>query len=260
MIRLLTSEEMDFLLSAIDREEHFLYYSYLTSRRPHTVHAGHFTQDGELLGVLAYCRGLPFHAFSVYPIQEAFQVKRVQRFLQECLELPGAAVGSCMVNTEVKDWLARQLEAASPPIPIMLMKHQSSVKLLPVDERVVRLEPESYHQIEPKLTEWNMMAFSKEELHNNPFYGVWAENELIAMGGFHIFSKEYVELGNIGTDEKWRKRGYGKMISAQLTRSGYTISDQVYLNVVENNTGAIRLYRSLGYETICHQHIVHFKL
>lgn len=56
MIRLLTSEEMDVLLSAIDREKHFLYYSYLTSRRPHTVQAEHFTPDGELLGVLAYCR------------------------------------------------------------------------------------------------------------------------------------------------------------------------------------------------------------
>jgi len=108
MIRLLTSEEMDVLLSAMDREKHFLYYSYLTSRRPHTIQAGHFTADGKLLGVLAYCRGLPIHAFSVYPIQEGFQVKRVQRFLQECLELSAAAIGSCIVNTEVKDWLARQ--------------------------------------------------------------------------------------------------------------------------------------------------------
>jgi len=96
----------------------------------------------------------------------------------------------------------------------MLMKHQSSVNLPPVEEQVVRLEPESYHRIESKLTEWKMMGFSKEEL-SNPFFGVWAENELIALGGYHVYSKEYFELGNIGTDENWRNRGYGKKISAQ---------------------------------------------
>jgi len=259
MIRLLKTEEMDGLLSAIERQGHFLYYSYLASRRPHTVHAGHFTVDGELLGVMAYCRGLPFHAFSVYPIHTGFQAKRVQRFLQEYLKLPSGAVGSCMVNTEVKDLLVRQLETDSLPIPIMLMKHQPLTNLPPVDAQVVRLEQESYQRIESRLTEWNMMAFSKEELHN-PFYGIWADNELVALGGYHIYSKEYVELGNIGTDAGWRNRGYGRKISAQLTRSGYAISDQVYLNVVEHNASAIRLYRSLGFETICRQHILQFKL
>lgn len=37
-----------------------------------------------------------------------------------------------------------------------------------------------------------------------------AQDELIAVGGYHIYSEDYVELGNIGTDVVWRRNGYGK--------------------------------------------------
>lgn len=37
-----------------------------------------------------------------------------------------------------------------------------------------------------------------------------AQDELIAVGGYHIYSEDYVELGNIGTDVAWRRNGYGK--------------------------------------------------
>ncbi|RJE86932.1 GNAT family N-acetyltransferase [Paenibacillus sp. 1011MAR3C5] len=260
MIRLLKLEEMDAILAAIDRERHFLYYSYLTTRRSRTIQVGHYSANGELLlGVLAYLRGMPFHAFSVYPVHETFRLKPLMIDMQERLKLPQEAVGSCMVNEEDKHVLEEQLETVSPAAPIMLMKHRHPQALPPADEQVVRLEPGSYSRIESRLAEWNTMAFTREELEY-PFYGIWSGEELIALGGYHIYSEDYVELGNIGTDANWRNRGYGRRICAQLTRTGKAISGHVYLNVVEGNASAIRLYRSLGFETVCLQHIVQFKL
>lgn len=59
-----------------------MYYTYLTTRRSRSVHYGHFSEEGELLGVLAYLRGMPFHAFSVLPLSGRFAmeplVKRIQ--------------------------------------------------------------------------------------------------------------------------------------------------------------------------------------
>ncbi|MFF2888277.1 GNAT family N-acetyltransferase [Paenibacillus sp. NPDC057967] len=259
MIRLLSPEEMDAILAVMDRERHFLYYSYLTARRARTVQVGHYSANGELLGVLAYLRGMPFHAFSVYPVHESFRLKPLMIDMLERLKLPQEAVGSCMVNAEDKHLLEEQLEIISPATPIILMKHRHPEALPPVDEQVVRLEPESYNRIESRLAEWNTMAFTREELQY-PFYGIWAGQELIALGGYHIYSEDYVELGNIGTDASWRNRGYGRKICAQLTRTGYAISEHIYLNVVEDNKTAIRLYQSLGYENVCRQYIVPFKL
>ncbi|PJN54455.1 hypothetical protein PAEVO_11760 [Paenibacillus sp. GM2FR] len=73
-------------------------------------------------------------------------------------------------------------------------------------------------------------------------------------------SDDYVELGNIGTDAAWRRQGYGKKVCAELTRKGRAITPDVYLNVLEENLSAVRLYQSLGYVTVCKQYIVEFAL
>lgn len=54
MYRKLTAAELDVILSSINKEQHFLYYSYLTFRRQNTVHYGQYSDQGELLGVLAF--------------------------------------------------------------------------------------------------------------------------------------------------------------------------------------------------------------
>ncbi|MEC0255587.1 hypothetical protein [Paenibacillus lautus] len=48
MIRRLLPEELGGLLETINREQHFLYYSYLAFRKKHTVHYGQFSECGEL--------------------------------------------------------------------------------------------------------------------------------------------------------------------------------------------------------------------
>ena len=72
MIRRLLAEELGRLLETINRERHFLYYSYLTFRKNQTVHYGQFSECGESLGVAAFLKGLPFYAFSVYPFRHRF--------------------------------------------------------------------------------------------------------------------------------------------------------------------------------------------
>lgn len=257
MFRELASSEWKTILHDIDREQHFLYYSYLTFRKQHTVHYGQFSEEGELIGVLAYLRGLPFYAFSVYPIQPSFDLKSLLAYAKEQLQLPDDAIGSFIVNEAEMKSLASQLAFIQTPKQLLLMKHVDAEALPPMDKQVLHLGPPYYKKIESKMAELNTMAFSREELHY-PFYGVVEQSDLIAVGGYHVYSQDYVELGNIGTDAAWRRRGLGKKISVELTRRGRSLASDVYLNVLEENEGAIRLYQSIGYEVICRQYIAEF--
>jgi GNAT superfamily N-acetyltransferase len=257
MIRELTPAELNSILSSIHREQHFLYYSYLKSRKHNAVHCGQFTDQGELLGVLAFLRGLPFYAFSVFPVEKSFCLRSVLSFMKKQLDLPNHAVGSVIVNEQVMEVLASQLKLVNSPKKLLLMKHIHKEALPPVDTSILHLGPTYFGLIESKMANLDTMAFSKEELQY-PFYGVMEERELIAVGGYHIYSGDYVELGNIGTDARWRRQGYAKKVSAALTREGRRISSNVYLNVLEENAGAISLYQSIGYELMCKQYMVEF--
>lgn len=259
MYRELTHADLDIILNSIDREEHFLYYSYLTLRKSGTVHFGQYSDQGELLGVLAYLKGLPFHAFSVFPIHRSFDLQSILSYMKEELDLPKDTVGSFIVNEEVMVDIVSQIEFVRPPSCLLLMKHIHMNALPPIDKSILHLGASHAACIESKMNELNPLAFTKEEL-NYPFFGVMSEQSLIAIGGYHIYSKEYVELGNIGTDVAWRRKGYGQKICAALTRSGRAVSPDVYLNVFENNVGAVHLYRSIGYEVLRKQYLVEFMI
>ncbi|WP_227011847.1 GNAT family N-acetyltransferase [Paenibacillus lutimineralis] len=210
---------MKAILSSINREQHFQYYSYLTFRKQNTVHYGQYTNQGELLGVLAFLKGLPFCAFSVFPVQKSFCFRLMLSFMNEQLNLPNDTVGNVIVNEEEMEALASQLEFHKSPKKLLLMKHIHKKALPPVDKRILHLGPPYFELIESKMADLGTIAFTKEELRY-PFYGVMEQDELIAVGGYHIYSEDYVELGNIGTDVAWRRQGYGKKICAELTRWG----------------------------------------
>lgn len=257
VIRKLREEELDILLASIHQEQHFLYYSYLTYRRHVSMHYGQFSESGELLGVLAYLNGLPFHAFSVYPLKPQFQLRSVLAEINQELNLPGNAEGSFIVHADQWKILSSDVDVTKPPTEIWLMKHVDSERLPLTAEEVILLGPAHFKRIEDKLAEFQAMAFAKEEL-KNPFYGVMQDQELVAVGGYHLYGQDYVELGNIGTDRGWRRQGLGKKVCAELTRKALDVSQHVYLNVLGTNTAAIQLYQSLGYVTVCKQYIVTF--
>ncbi|MFD0713282.1 GNAT family N-acetyltransferase [Paenibacillus sp. GCM10027626] len=257
MHRILTSAELDTIRDQIDRDQHFLYYSYLTVRRPNTVHYGQFSDDGALLGVKAYLTGLPFYAFSIYPILETFCLRKMQAFMRAQLQLPDQAAGNSIINEAELTILASQLDLLRRPRKILLMKHLHQQALPPVDPQVVQLDASYYERIAAKMAVMQTMAFTEDELRY-PFLGIIRQDELIAVGGYHIYTEDCVELGNIGTDAAWRRQGYGRKLCAELTRRGRAVSRSVYLNVFADNSGAIQLYHSLGFEVVCTQYMIEF--
>ncbi|SFJ17709.1 GNAT family N-acetyltransferase [Thermoflavimicrobium dichotomicum] len=247
--RRLKQKEMDYILKNIEKEKQLLFYTYLTVRQKKTIHYGQFSDDGELLGVIAYLKGLPFHAFSYYFIKENVKIRPLLSYIKDDLSIPDDSIGSTLIHEWEKTFFSSQIELIHPMKEMLLMKHVDLTCLPPADDRVIRLDPTHFRLIKLRMTEFKAMAFSEEEL-NLPFYGVVQNEDLIAVGGYHVFDHDYVEVGNIGTVEHMRRKGWGKRISAELTRKGREISEDVYLYVFSDNTPAIRLYESLGYQVI----------
>ncbi|OZB92369.1 GNAT family N-acetyltransferase [Paenibacillus sp. XY044] len=260
MIRLLTPNELDLIKKSINRDQHFLYYSYLTVRKQNTVHVGHFSDQNELLGILASFKGLPFLAFSFLPLQSAFCLQSTLKFMGSQLNFPKHGMGSIIVNEADLDMFTSQITPIETPRKILLMKHvdqEALPKHTPLN--VTPFGPAHHNLIESKMTEMNTLAFTKDEL-DYPFCGIMEENQLVAVGGFHIYCEDYAELGNIVTDISYRKRGYGRSISTELTRVGKLMTPNVYLNVIDNNDVAVRLYQSIGYQIIRSQYMINFDM
>jgi len=82
----------------------------------------------------------------------------------------------------------------------------------------------------------------------------------MAIGGFHMYTEEFVELGNIGTSIHHRKKGLGTQITSDVCRLGLQKSPHVYLVVFADNAAAIHLYEKLGFETVARYAFVEFSL
>ncbi len=83
------------------------------------------------------------------------------------------------------------------------------------------------------------------------FIGIRDEGRLIAMAGERLQTDEFIEISGVCTHPDFRSRGLG---AALLTTVGQRILDEgktPFLHAYASNTGAIGLYRSLGFEHRC---------
>lgn len=127
-----------------------------------------------------------------------------------------------------------QSQTSVPPRPI---KHLT-VSDLPALKNLYTRHPES--------------AFSADLFSQGLYFGAYAGEQIIAAGGTHALAPAHrlAVLGNILTAPETRRQGYATAITAALVA---TLFEQQYsavvLNVLEDNSTAIRIYQRLGFQT-----------
>lgn len=91
--------------------------------------------------------------------------------------------------------------------------------------------------------------FDPRMLETEQFFGVREQGRLVAAGGVHVCSEieRVAALGNIACDPERRGRGLATRVTARLCRSLLSRVDHVGLNVLAENTPAIRCYARLGF-------------
>jgi ribosomal protein S18 acetylase RimI-like enzyme len=256
---LLTHETIIQLIDPIDRDQHLLFYSYLTQRKEK---AQFFCQyvDNQLTAVLAYLSELSFSAFSFYRInQHEVHFPELIAFTRDTIQLEKNAVcGTILCHRDLQLFQSFGLIVGTPQ-RFLTMKHLDQSKLLETNLTELVKEDE-FSEVIDFLRRGEMRFFTRSELERCPFLGIKDGGDFIAVGGFHFYDSHLVELGNIVTRPDYRGKGLAKLLTSQLTQLGKLLSSDVYLGVLAENLAAVHVYEGLGYQTTAELSIVDFTL
>jgi predicted GNAT family acetyltransferase len=80
------------------------------------------------------------------------------------------------------------------------------------------------------------------------FAGIRSEGQLVAMGGLRMHLPGYREITTVATMPGFEGRGYATALVADLVKRIRTRNDRPFLTVRVDNTRAIEIYRSLGFQ------------
>ena len=81
------------------------------------------------------------------------------------------------------------------------------------------------------------------------YYGIWKENQLLAVTGERMRMKGAVEVSAVVTHPEHTGKGYAKQLVAHTTNRILSMNCVPFLHVSATNAGAIALYEKLGYKT-----------
>ena len=161
------------------------------------------------------------------------------------------------------------LQAQEPHLPLL----QQYYRFLPGERALLRmavssaifLPPVAAPPVQPeRLTPAGLLAlqalyahfpethFRADQLEHGVFYGVRSGDKMVAVGGTHVVAVDHglAVLGNIFTHPDARRQGYSRAVTAALVADLLARGCcDVVLNVVADNSPAISLYTSLGFQT-----------
>ena len=91
--------------------------------------------------------------------------------------------------------------------------------------------------------------FKKSTCLLGNYYGIFKNNQLVAVTGERMKMDSYTEVSAVVTHPAHTGKGYAKQLVAHTMNHIFDQNKTPYLHVAENNAGPIRLYEKLGFKT-----------
>ncbi|CAM1355417.1 GNAT family N-acetyltransferase [Tenacibaculum halocynthiae] len=136
-------------------------------------------------------------------------------------------------------------------------------RIVPCDQMILKtLKEPKYDSEIIKLTEkhinelydlvWLVMPgyYKKRTFEMGDYYGIIKDNKLIAATGERLQLNDFIEISAVVTHPDYTRKGFAKQLVAHTTKKIIEKNKTPILHVADINTGAIKLYESLGYKTI----------
>ncbi len=119
-----------------------------------------------------------------------------------------------------------------------------------INQTVTRLGPDELDDIIDLYGSSSRSYFTPARLAREIYYGVYSGRQLVAAAGTHVRSRgaNIAAVGNVLTRIAYRNRGMATSVTSAVTEAAFQEHKDVVLNVRQDNTPAINVYRRLGYE------------
>lgn len=120
---------------------------------------------------------------------------------------------------------------------------------LPITDNIVKLTEEHNDELVQLVNLVQPGYFKNKTTLLGNYYGIFKENQLVAIAGERMKMNHFTEVSAIITHPDHTGKGYAKQLIAHCVNSIFSENKTPYLHVVESNIGAIALYEKLGFVT-----------
>ena len=91
--------------------------------------------------------------------------------------------------------------------------------------------------------------FLQQTIRFKNYFGIFIEGRLAAMTGQRMHPKPYMEVSAVCTHPHFRGMGYAKTLMLHVMKLILDDSFTPFLHVLSNNSNAIELYKTIGFQT-----------
>ena len=127
----------------------------------------------------------------------------------------------------------------------MVLESGAVTPVVPVPVRA--LTPEDVPVMLDLIARTEPGPFRPRTIELGSYYGHFEGADLVAMAGERLGFDGYTEISAVCTDPKVRGRGLGSALTHHVASGILARGEQPFLHVAESNTGARRIYDTLGF-------------
>lgn len=91
--------------------------------------------------------------------------------------------------------------------------------------------------------------FKKKTALLGNYFGIYKNDELVAVAGERMKMNDFIEVSAIVTHPLHTGQGYARQLIAHTVNNIFNQHIKPYLHVLEDNAGAITIYKKLGFTT-----------
>src|SRR5262249_36488025 len=116
------------------------------------------------------------------------------------------------------------------------------------DEEAVRLGPSDVPEMLALVERTEPGPFAPRTLELGTFLGIRRDGALVAMAGERFHPPGWIEVSAVCTDQAYRGQGLAARLIRAIVADVRERDAEPFLHVAGWNTGAIRLYETLGFQ------------
>lgn len=118
-----------------------------------------------------------------------------------------------------------------------------------IETEIIQLTNEHTNQLLELVNLVQPGYFKNKTSMLGDYFGIFKDNQLIAITGERMKMNAYTEVSAIITHPDHTGKGYAKQLITHVVNRIFDENKIPYLHVVESNFGAIKLYEKLGFVT-----------